>query len=112
MMIHFSQVALRGVPGRSWLMLEDLQLPASDGDDQPIYRRLADAIAERIARGELSVGDKLPPHREIARALRINVTTVTRAFLTLQQRGLVEARRGRGTLVVSPDSNESGFKSA
>jgi DNA-binding transcriptional MocR family regulator len=92
-------------------MLEDLQLPASDADDQPIYRRLADAIAERIARGELSVGDKLPPHREIARALRINVTTVTRAFLTLQQRGLVEARRGRGTLVAAPDG-EGGFKSA
>jgi DNA-binding transcriptional MocR family regulator len=73
---------------------------------------LADAIAERIARGELAVVDKLPPHREIARALRINVTTVTRAFSTLQQRGLVEARRGRGTLVAAPDGNESGFKSA
>jgi DNA-binding transcriptional MocR family regulator len=40
------------------------------------------------------------------------VTTVTRAFSTLQQRGLVEARRGRGTLVVAPDSNVSGFESA
>jgi DNA-binding transcriptional MocR family regulator len=91
-------------------MLENLQL--SGADDQPLYRRLANAIAERIARGELAVGDKLPPHREIARALRINVTTVTRAFSTLQQRGLVEARRGRGTLVAAPDGNESGFKSA
>src|SRR5215472_4676420 len=91
-------------------MLENLQL--SGADDQPLYRRLANAIAERIARGELTVGDRLPPHREIARALRINVTTVTRAFSTLQQRGLVEARRGRGTLVVAPDSNDGGFKSA
>lgn len=91
-------------------MLEDLQLPA---DDQPIYRRLADAIAERIARGELAVGDKLPPQREIARALRINVTTVTRAFSTLQQRGLLEARPGRGTLVAAPAGiDEGGFKSA
>lgn len=110
-------------------MLENLQLSLNDVDDQPIYRRLADAIAERIARGELAVGDRLPPHREIARALRINVTTVTRAFSILQQRGLVEARRGRGTLVAAPgslvesrrgrgtlvaapDGNEGGFKSA
>jgi DNA-binding GntR family transcriptional regulator len=92
-------------------MLEDLQLSA-DGADQPIYRRLADAIAERIARGELAAGDRLPPHREIARTLRINVTTVTRAFSTLQQRGLVEARPGRGTLVAAPDGNEGGFRSA
>jgi DNA-binding transcriptional MocR family regulator len=94
------------------LILENLQLSSNEADDQPIYRRLADAIAERIARGELAVGDRLPPHREIARALRINVTTVTRAFSTLQQRGLVEARRGRGTLVAAPDGNEGGFKSA
>jgi DNA-binding transcriptional MocR family regulator len=93
-------------------MLEDLQLSVDNTGDQPIYRRLADAIAERITRGELAVGDRLPAHREIARALRINVTTVTRAFSTLQQRGLVEARRGRGTLVAAPDGNEGGFKSA
>src|ERR1700675_3053667 len=93
-------------------MLEDLQLSVDDAGDRPIYRRLADAIAERIARGELAVGDRLPPHREIARALRINVTTVTRAFSTLQQRGLVEARPGRGTLVAAKETEEGAFKSA
>jgi DNA-binding transcriptional MocR family regulator len=91
------------------LIFDDLQLSA---DDQPIYRRLADAIAERIARGELAIGDRLPPQREIARALHINVTTVTRALATLQQRGLIEARPGRGTLVAAPDGSEPGFKSA
>jgi DNA-binding transcriptional MocR family regulator len=93
-------------------MLEDLQLSVDEAGDQPIYRRLADAIAERIARGQLAVGDRLPPQREIASALGINVTTVTRAFSTLQQRGLVEARPGRGTLVVGPDGSAGGFKSA
>src|SRR5262245_60222795 len=91
-------------------MLENLQLPDSD---QPMYRRLADAIAERIARGELSSGEKLPPQREIARILGINVTTVTRAFSSLQQAGLVEARPGRGTLVATRDGSEDGsFRSA
>src|ERR1700744_6474414 len=84
---------------------------------QPIYRRLADAIAERIAGGDLAAGDKLPPQREIARSLGINVTTVTRAFASLQQRGLVEARPARGTLVAAREAageaaDGGGFKSA
>ncbi|HZZ25377.1 MAG TPA: GntR family transcriptional regulator, partial [Roseiarcus sp.] len=67
---------------------------------------------ERIARGELVEGERLPPHREIARSLGINVTTVTRAFSALQQRGLVEARPGRGTLIAARAADEGSFKSA
>ena len=91
-------------------MLQDLQL--ADGDS-PVYRRLADAIADRIVQGALAVGERLPPQREIARALGINVTTVTRAFSALQQRGLVEARAGGGTLVAARQASEGpAFKSA
>ncbi|MGX9176925.1 aminotransferase-like domain-containing protein [Mesorhizobium sp. BHbdii] len=91
-------------------MLQDLQLPSDEG---PVYRRLADAIAERITAGTLAVGDRLPPQREIARALGINVTTVTRALSTLQQRGLLEARPGRGTTVAARNGGEGpGFVSA
>src|SRR6185369_13205956 len=91
-------------------MLQDLHIPESD---QPLYRRLADAIAARIERGELAAGLRLPPQREIAKSLGINVTTVTRALLALQQRGLIEARPGRGTMVAEPSSSETGgFKSA
>src|SRR5262249_27785364 len=91
------------------IMLANLELP---DNDRPVYQRLADAIGQRIASGELAEGDKLPPHREIARALGINVTTVTRAFSALQQQGLVEARPGRGTRIACRDTEEGGFKSA
>jgi DNA-binding transcriptional MocR family regulator len=91
-------------------MFEHLKFTA---DDQPIYRQLAEAIVERIASGELAAGDRLPPQREMARVLRINLTTVTRAFSMLQQRGLVESRPGRGSVVTgSPMSGDVGFKSA
>jgi DNA-binding transcriptional MocR family regulator len=91
-------------------MLDKLELPVND---RPVYQRLADAIGERIARGELAEGERLPTHREIARALGINVTTVTKAFSALQQRGLVEARPGRGTLIAARGGSEEGtFKSA
>lgn len=91
-------------------MIQDLQLSSGDG---PVYRRLADAIADRISSGVLSVGDRLPPQREIAQSLGINVTTVTRAFSTLQERGLIDARPGRGMLVAEQKTNSgSGFVSA
>ena len=91
-------------------MIADLQLSEDDG---PVYRRLADAIANRIANGTLAVGERLPPQREIAQTLGINVTTVTRAFSTLQERGLVDARPGRGTVVIEQKpGNGTAFVSA
>jgi DNA-binding transcriptional MocR family regulator len=91
-------------------MLENITLTSGD---EPIYRQLADAIAERIASGELAGGDRLPPQRRIAQALHINLTTVTRAFSALQRRGLVASRPGRGTIVVPAHANEAAsFKSA
>ena len=82
-------------------------------DEQPIYRQLVDAIAERIASGDLAAGERLPPQREIARQLGINLTTVTRALSALQQRGLVEGRPGRGTVVAAKrNGDEPGFRSA
>jgi DNA-binding transcriptional MocR family regulator len=90
-------------------MLENLKLPVGD---IPVYQRLAAAIGERIATNELAEGDKLPPHREIARAVGVNVTTVTRAISILQQRGLIEARPGRGTVVSSRTADGNAFKSA
>lgn len=96
-------------PGPSSL-LDTLHLP---GGEQPLYRQLVDAIADRITRGELATGARLPPQREIARSLGVNVTTVTRALSALQQRGLVQGRPGRGTIVTVPDGgDEPGFRSA
>lgn len=66
---------------------------------EPLYEQLADALAEGIRNGTLVSGERLPPHRELARRLNINITTVTKAMAMLQEAGLVESRPGRGTLV-------------
>ncbi|OBY26552.1 aminotransferase-like domain-containing protein [Leisingera sp. JC1] len=80
-------------------------------DDTPVYRQLADHVAQLVESGALSVGDRLPPQREIARQAGVNVTTVTRAFATLQERGLVESRPGRGSIIVSA-AEHAAFNSA
>ncbi|MGK9339792.1 PLP-dependent aminotransferase family protein [Sinorhizobium meliloti] len=89
-------------------MFEDFTFTAGD---VPIYRQIADRIANEIGEGRLAIGDRLPPQRDIARMARVNLTTVTRAFADLQQRGLVESRPGRGSIIADPSINAS-FKSS
>ncbi|GAB6262682.1 aminotransferase-like domain-containing protein [Photobacterium sp. R1] len=68
-------------------------------DGRPIYRRLAEAIAQQIESGQLAAGSKLPTHRALADRLGVTVGTITRAYAETERRGLVEARVGAGTYV-------------
>lgn len=68
----------------------------------PRYRAIADAIAEDVAAGRLSVGGRLPTHRDLALRLGVTVGTVTRAYAEAERRGLVGGEVGRGTFVQSP----------
>ncbi len=65
----------------------------------PIYLALADSIAEDVAAGRLRPGTQLPTHRELARVLDIDLTTVTRGYSEARKRGLLLGRAGRGTFV-------------
>ena len=65
----------------------------------PLYMAIADVIELDLRGGQLSPGDKLPPHRALARRLAVDVTTVARGYLEAQKRGLVQSHVGRGTFV-------------
>jgi GntR family transcriptional regulator len=74
-------------------------------DPRPLHEQVGAAIRRAIADGELAVGDRLPPAREVAVALGINANTVLRALRDLRDEGLLEFRRGRGISVLRrPDS--------
>lgn len=66
---------------------------------RPVYRSLAQAIIEAIARGALKPGDQLPTHRDLAGTLGISVQTVTRAYDELIRADVVTGQVGRGTFV-------------
>ncbi|MBB3232766.1 PLP-dependent aminotransferase family protein [Halomonas stenophila] len=68
-------------------------------DDGPRYRRIAEAMAEAIGRGELAPGEKLPPQRQLADRLGVTVGTITRAYAEAQRQGWVASRVGSGTYV-------------
>lgn len=60
---------------------------------------IADALEQDIRAGVLQPGDRLPVQRDIARALGMDLTTITRALNETRRRGLVDATVGRGTFV-------------
>ncbi len=63
------------------------------------YLRILDAITEAIQRGSLAPGERLPPHRTLARELGVALGTVTRAYDAAERSGLIVSYVGRGTFV-------------
>jgi len=60
---------------------------------------LADDIEQRIARGELAPGDRLPPVRVLAAELDLAPNTVAAAYRRLGERGVAIGRGRLGTFV-------------
>lgn len=74
-------------------------LPALDAAGGPLYLQIVGAIEAGLAAGALRPGDRLPPQRSLAKALGVDLTTVTRAYAEARQRHLLEGVTGRGSFV-------------
>lgn len=75
-------------------------------DDRPIYQQVVDGIKELIARGELAEGTPLPPVRQLAADLGVNLNTIATAYRELQKDGLITVRHGSGSVVASRTAAE------
>jgi len=67
--------------------------------EECLYQELAGQLESDIAAGVLKPGTKLPPQRELADYLDINLSTVAKAFKVCAQKGLLTATVGSGTYV-------------
>lgn len=65
----------------------------------PLYRRITDALTQQIARGEFPLGSLLPPEVELARRFGVSRHTMRAGLDALVRAGLLERRRGKGTVV-------------
>lgn len=74
-------------------------LAAVRRDEGPIYQAVLGALEAAIRSGALHPGDQLPPHRQVAERLGVDLTTVTRAYGEARRRGWIEGAVGRGTFV-------------
>lgn len=65
-----------------------------------VYEQIAGQIEQLILSGKLRSGDRLPTELEMAEQFQASRTAVREAMKTLAQKGLVDMRPGRGTIVI------------
>lgn len=73
--------------------------PSIDKTEKPIYKALARQLEQDIVNGVLLPGTKLPPQRELADYLDLNLSTISKAFKMCELKGLLSATVGSGTFV-------------
>lgn len=66
---------------------------------EPAHQACEHALRRAILRGELAIGERLPPERELAAQLGVSRLTLRAALATLEAAGLVSVRHGSGYLV-------------
>lgn len=66
---------------------------------EPMYARITAGIRDAIQSGQLAENTRLPTNRELASILKIDRSTVSRAYSELMQSGLIDSHVGRGTFV-------------
>ena len=71
---------------------------------KPIYIQITEKIFQRIIRGEIKPGEKLPSVREMAVQSGVNPNTIQRAYTEMERMGVVETKRGQGTFVIERES--------
>ncbi|GAA4910555.1 GntR family transcriptional regulator [Actinomycetospora succinea] len=77
--------------------MPDLSLDATS--DTPVYRQIVEQIRSLVDGGGLPAGERLPTVRRLADSLGVNRNTVSRAYATLRELGVLETRAGGGTAV-------------
>ncbi|WP_313510880.1 GntR family transcriptional regulator [Enterococcus sp.] len=70
--------------------------------NQPIYQQLREQIIIGIAKGELRSGELLPSVRQLASEIGINTMTISKAYNSLKEEGLLITDRRKGTAVAPP----------
>jgi GntR family transcriptional repressor for pyruvate dehydrogenase complex len=69
-----------------------------------LFEQITEQIEQQILRGDLQSGDRLPTERELAEQFHASRTAVREAMKILAQKGLLQMRPGRGTIVINGTS--------
>ena len=73
-------------------------------DRRPIYEQIVEKFRHLILNGALKPGEKMPSVRQLAMDLSINPNTIQRAYMQLEQEGLIYPVKGKGNFIA--DSQE------
>src|SRR5688572_7785121 len=84
----------------------------SQTDARPMYLQIMEQIRARIAAGDWSAGKELPSIRALASALNVSVITIKRAYLDLENEGVIVTRHGKGSFVADVNGLAGELKDA
>jgi GntR family transcriptional repressor for pyruvate dehydrogenase complex len=76
----------------------------------PLHKEVADILTKRIAAGELPKNSYLPPERELCKNFGVSRTVIREAIKLLESHGMVQVKRGDGTVVT--DAQEKHISSS
>lgn len=71
----------------------------SFSSDKPVYLQIANRITASVLSGEYKAGEQIPTVRQLALEAAVNPNTVQRAFLELEQNGIVVSKGTVGRYV-------------
>src|SRR6266850_3106175 len=78
-----------------------MYITIDETDSRALYQQIVDEIKALIVRGELEEGSSLPPVRQVAADLGVNLNTIAFAYRQLQKAGLIKVRHGAGAVVTA-----------
>lgn len=78
-----------------------MKLTVNADSRTPIYKQLVDQFERMFRSGIVTPGEMLPSMNELAASEGISKETVKKAYSILRDRGLVDARQGKGFYVIS-----------
>lgn len=75
-----------------------------------LSEQVTETIETQIIAGEYKIGDRLPTENNLAASFRVSRTVIREAMKVLKEKGWVETRPGRGTIVI--DNVSRGVRSS
>ncbi len=82
-------------------MTQQIEFKLKKGIGVPLYVQLENQIIGAIKTGYLKANARIPTEREMAQKLSVSRKTVSRAYRSLEKRGILSSEQGRGTFVQS-----------
>src|SRR5438105_4040172 len=67
----------------------------------PVFEQIIAQVVFAVAAGDYAPGDLVPSVRKLAELLLVHPNTVAKAYLLLEERGVLAARRGCGMEVTA-----------
>ena len=74
-------------------------MPWKFNSNKPIYCQIVDVLVKDIVSGKYKIGEKLPSVRDLSLEAGVNPNTVQRAYMDVEQKGIIYTKRGEGRYV-------------